>query len=162
MPVQAPPTTPLHDGELKRAWLSVARTYELCSDTVSLEIKPLGLKLQQFEILLALLPGPQTQADLVMRSFVVKSHMSALLTQMQTEGWVERLPSQADKRSKMVTLTEAGLVLASQCQAVQRNVMATMFAPLTDVQVLQTEQVMLRVEAALRTRAAAAVLGAPA
>jgi DNA-binding MarR family transcriptional regulator len=127
------------------AWLAVVRTYQTCSETLSLGIKPLGLKLAQHDVLMHLLLSQAlTQQQLAERSYVTKSHMSALLIEMQALGWIERADSQADKRSKVIGLTEQGMALALQAWQLQERVIQTMMAPLSDAQIEDLRQFSVR------------------
>jgi DNA-binding MarR family transcriptional regulator len=133
-----------------RAWMSVVRTYNLCNDTLISALKPLGLKMAQFEVLVKLLYDPeQTQQKLAANSYVVKSHMSGLLTEMMENGWVKRIEDENDKRSKLISLTPKGIALANKAAVVQTSVVGAMFAPLTKKQVQETEQTMNAVTGAL-------------
>jgi DNA-binding MarR family transcriptional regulator len=133
-----------------RAWMSVVRTYQLCSDTLITKLKPLDLTLPLFEILVSLLANPnQTQQQLVARSFVVKSHMSGLLADMVERGWVKRSVGAVDKRSKVVALTAKGATLAAKATAIQIEVVSAMIAPLSQKQIRDMEATMNIVATAL-------------
>jgi DNA-binding MarR family transcriptional regulator len=124
------------------AWVAVVRTYQQCSETLTAHIKPLGLKLAQHDVLmnLLLLPEP-TQQALAEKSFVTKSHMSAVLSDMAELGWITRTDSAVDKRSKAIRLTPAGLSLAQQAFALQAQVVDAMMSPLSDKQIQELERV---------------------
>jgi DNA-binding MarR family transcriptional regulator len=133
-----------------RAWMSVVRTYQLCSDTLIAKLKPLDLTLPLFEILVSLLAIPnQTQQQLVARSFVVKSHMSGLLADMVERGWVKRSVGAVDKRSKVVALTAKGTTLATKATTIQIEVVSAMIAPLSQKQIRDMEATMNTVATAL-------------
>jgi MarR family transcriptional regulator, organic hydroperoxide resistance regulator len=138
-----------------RAWLSVVRAYQICSDCIATELRPSGLTLPQFEVLLALLTvGDQSQQQLAQRSFVVKGHMSGLLVQMEAAGLLRRRGDAADRRSKVVSLTKMGQALAGKAREIQRAVMLDMFAPLNEKQIADTELVMQSATKALAMRQA--------
>lgn len=133
-----------------RSWMSVIRTYNLCNISLINQLKPLGLKLAQFEVLVKLLHDPeQSQQKLAANSYVVKSHMSGLLAEMIENGWVNRSEHENDKRSKLISLTPKGLALAKKAAMVQAEVIGAMFAPLTKKQIGDTEQIMNTVSEAL-------------
>ena len=119
----------------------MVRTYQKCSESLTNGIKPLGIKLAQHDVLinLLLLPG-QTQQQLAQHSFVTKSHMSAVLAEMEEAGLLTRQSNVDDKRSKVIALTATGLSLAQQAFSVQEKVVAMMLAPLTDKQVDELEK----------------------
>jgi DNA-binding MarR family transcriptional regulator len=68
------------------AWVAVVRTYQQCFETLTAHIKPLGLKLAQHDVLMNLLLPEPTQQVLAEKSFVTKSHMSAVLSDMAELG----------------------------------------------------------------------------
>ena len=119
-----------------RAWLTVVHCYQLCNDEIAAGLKPIGLKVQHYEVLarLAALPA-QTQQQLAQNAFVVKSHMSTLLSDMEAQGWVVRTDSAVDRRSKTVSLTPLGKTMANKASKVQLAVMTAMFEPLSAGQI---------------------------
>jgi DNA-binding MarR family transcriptional regulator len=132
------------DNELRgiSAWLAVVRTYQKCSEVLSIGIKPLGIKLAQHEVMMHLLrSGQQTQQQLATNSYVTKSHMSAVLTEMDAVGWIVRADSDTDKRSKEISLTPTGLALAQRAYGVQTQVVNAMMSPLSDKQISELEKV---------------------
>ncbi len=133
-----------------RSWMSVVRTYQLCNDTLNEQLKRIDLKLPQFEVLVRLYYEPdQSQQQLAMHSYVVKSHMSGLLADMLERGWVKRSDSKSDKRTKVVALTAKGLAVAKKAAAIQTEVVGAMLAPLSTQQVNEVEQTMTLVSKAL-------------
>jgi DNA-binding MarR family transcriptional regulator len=133
------------------AWLAIVSTYQLCSETLSAGIRPLGLKLAQHDVMMNLLLHPAlTQQQLAERSFVTKSHMSAVLTEMAERGWVSREDSQDDKRSKVIALTPAGLVLAQQAYAVQAQVVQVMMGGLSPAQITEMQDFSRKAQSALK------------
>ena len=127
------------------SWLAVVLAYQKCSEVLSLAIKPLGLKLAQHEVLMTLLmtrhtTQPITQQRLAENSYVTKSHMSGVLTEMAAMGWIVRNDSAHDKRSKVISLTPQGLMLAKRAYAAQAEVIGVMMQPLSDRQVDELER----------------------
>jgi DNA-binding MarR family transcriptional regulator len=132
------------------AWLAVVRTYQKCSDVLSQRIQPLGIKLAQHDVMMNLLMASNlTQQQLAERSFVTKSHMSAVLVEMAQLGWISREGSAQDKRSKVIALTPEGLHLAQQAFAAQAEVVNQMMGPLTDRQVSDLQSFSLNAFKAL-------------
>ncbi len=132
------------------AWLAIVRTYQQCSETLSDGIKPLGLKLAQHDVMMNLLLSPTlTQQQLAERSFVTKSHMSAVLMEMAERGWVSREESEQDKRSKVITLTPDGLALAQQAWAIQAEVVKVMMGDLSNAQIKDIQDFSLKAHKAL-------------
>jgi DNA-binding MarR family transcriptional regulator len=124
------------------AWLAVVRTYQKCAEVLAARIKPLGIKLAQHDVMMNLLiASEQTQQQLAEKSFVTKSHMSAVLAEMAALGWITRKDSALDKRSKVVRLTRQGLTLAGRAYEAQAEVIAVMMDPLTEKQIAELEKV---------------------
>jgi DNA-binding MarR family transcriptional regulator len=124
------------------AWLAVVRTYQKCSEVLAAQTAPLGLKLAQHDVMMNLLiQQQQTQQQLAEKSFVTKSHMSSVLTEMVERGWLTRVESDIDKRSKLIALTPAGLKIAKQAYAAQATVVNAMMGSLSDKQIAALEQV---------------------
>jgi MarR family transcriptional regulator, transcriptional regulator for hemolysin len=97
-----------------------------------------------------LLSQTSSQQQLAERSYVTKSHMSALLIEMQALGWIDRVGSETDKRSKLIALTEQGLMLAQQTWQVQERVIHVMMASLSDAQIEDLQQFSVRAHKDLR------------
>jgi MarR family transcriptional regulator, organic hydroperoxide resistance regulator len=134
------------------AWLAIVRTYQQCSETLSERIKPLSLKLAQHDVMMNLLISPSlTQQQLAERSFVTKSHMSAVLMEMAELGWVSREDSQEDKRSKVITLTPEGQSKAQQAYEIQVQVVNVMMGDLSDAQIQDIQTFSLSAHQALAT-----------
>ena len=148
--VRATSNKPTSNADATRAWLSVVRCYQLCNDEMASGLKPLGLKIQHFDVLarLAMHPG-QTQAQLAQTVFVVKSHMSTLINEMVALGWVLRTDSAVDRRSNTVSLTPLGLAQFKKAAKVQLAVMTAMFEPLLPHQIAAMESSASQVAQAL-------------
>jgi DNA-binding MarR family transcriptional regulator len=145
MPSKSPPRP-----HPMRAWLSVVRCYQLCNDEIGAGLKPLGLKVQHYEVLARLAVHPaQTQQELAQNAFVVKSHMSTLLNEMEALGWISRTGSAVDRRSKTVSLTPLGKTMASKAAKVQLAVMTAMFEPLSARQIAEIDSSTSQVVQAL-------------
>ncbi len=137
-----------------RSWLSVVRTYHLCSELISLRLAELGVKTSEHEVLINLQRDPGlSQQALAHRCFTAKSHISALLSDLERRQLIAREPHPTDGRAKCLALTGEGAQLAYKCAMVQTEVVALMtagFAP-AELQGLQAQmgQVSSRLEAAL-------------
>jgi DNA-binding MarR family transcriptional regulator len=135
-------TEPVNALRLK-AWLDVVRSYQKCSAVLETAIAPLGIKLAQHDVLLNLLHDTElTQQQLAERSYVTKSHMSAVINDMIERGWLQRETSETDRRSKMVSLTRAGRSLAGKAFAAQADVINAMAEPLSDKQLADVSKMM--------------------
>jgi DNA-binding MarR family transcriptional regulator len=122
-----PKKLPRNDEEAIRSWLSVVRAYHLCSELMAQRLAALDVRTAEHEILANLRREPGlSQQTLAARCFTAKSHISNLLGEMESRGWVRREPDPADGRVKRLVLTVAGARLAERTAAVQAGVVALM------------------------------------
>jgi DNA-binding MarR family transcriptional regulator len=129
--------TPLRDRRTKedeatRSWLAVVRAYHLCSELLALRLGAIRVRTADHEILMNLRrePGLSQQA-LAARCFTAKSHISHLLGELASRGWVKREADPADGRVKRLVLTPAGSRMAERTAAVQVEVVTLMTAGAT-------------------------------
>ncbi len=152
MPPAPASTSPEDAGT--RSWLSVVRAYHLCSELIGARLAELGVKTSEHEILVNLRrqPGLNQQA-LAARCFTAKSHVSGLLNDMASKGWISRQADPLDGRVKRLTLTAAGFEMAAQTAAIQADVVALMTEGVAHTELLHINQAMTdvssRLEAAL-------------
>lgn len=134
-----------------RSWISVVRSYHLCSELMARRLGALGVRTAEHEILANLRrePGLGQQA-LAARCFTAKSHISGLLTELELRGWVRREPDPADARAKRLYLQPAGEAVAEQTAAVQAEVVALMASGATAAELEQVRLAMDGVSERLR------------
>lgn len=65
-------------------------------------------------VLIRLLGGPSTQAELAAASGVTEQTMSRVLARMQRTGYIERLPHETDRRKHRVVISERGRAVARE------------------------------------------------
>lgn len=124
--MQAPDAASTDDSPT-RSWLSVVRAYHLCSELIAQRLAPLGVKTSEHEILINLRRQPGlSQQSLAARCFTAKSHISGLLGDLESRGWISRQADPADGRVKRLALTAAGAEMAERTAAVQAEVVCLM------------------------------------
>lgn len=75
----------------------------------SKKLTPLGLGPGQQAYLLVVLPGEKVSQDEIARRLVMdKANVARALASLERLGYVHRRPAQADRRVRLVTLTEEG------------------------------------------------------
>ncbi len=123
---ELPPAAPA-DDTATRTWLSVVRAYHLCGELIAARLAAAGVKTSEHEILVNLRrqPGLSQQA-LAARCFTAKSHISGLLGELESRGWITRQSDPADGRVKRLSLTPAGAEMAARTAAIQAEVVALM------------------------------------
>ena len=90
-----------------------------------------------------------TQHALAARCFVAKSGVSMLVAHMEKQGWVHRESDSADARVKRLSLTEAGMAVASETLQVQAEVVSAMVASASEADMEVVTRVMDRASEAL-------------
>jgi len=99
--------------------------------------------LAEHEVLANLASKPGiTQQALAARCFSAKSHISALLVQMEARGWVRREPDPTDARAKQLFLTRSGEALAKRTGKVQAAVVEAMASAVSPEDMARSERVM--------------------
>jgi DNA-binding MarR family transcriptional regulator len=113
------------------AWRSLLRAHaslmrELATDLVT----KTGLTLGDFDALaqLALAGGELRMTDLAARAFSSRSGMTRRVDRLVDEGLVRRSGTDADARSVMVTLTDAGLARLQETVPVHLRRVSELFA----------------------------------
>jgi MarR family transcriptional regulator, transcriptional regulator for hemolysin len=92
------PPNPLH---------IVGHAYRTFARIVDAQLRGLGLAMSQLPVLIVLKQGkPLPQAELARIAHVEQSSMAQLLNRMERDGLVERIADPADKRSRLISLTE--------------------------------------------------------
>lgn len=76
--------------------------------------------------------GPITQRELTQRLGIQPGSASEVIIKLEAAGLIERLPSEKDKRTTDVHLTEAGKIEAQRLGAVRTKRHERMFAALSD------------------------------
>lgn len=151
---ELPPAAPA-DDTATRTWLSVVRAYHLCSELIAARLAAVGVKTSEHEILVNLRRQPgMSQQALAARCFTAKSHISGLLGELESRGWIIRQPDPADGRVKRLSLTPAGAQMAARTAAVQAEVVTLMTegTPAAELQLVASAmaEVSSRLELALR------------
>lgn len=142
------------DEEAVRSWLAVVRAYHQCSELMGRRLAAEGVRTAEHEILANLLREPGlSQQQLAARCFTAKSHVSGLMSEMETRDWIRREPDPADGRTKRLFLTARGARLAQRTAAIQEEVVSLMTrgVPAADIEQVRhaMAEVSRRLEAAL-------------
>lgn len=150
VPLASPPT----DDTPTRTWLAVVRAYHLCSELIAERLAAAGVKTSEHEILVNLRRQPgMSQQALAARCFTAKSHISGLLGELESRGWISRQPDPADGRVKRLSLTDAGAEMAARTATIQAEVVALMTEGTGQEELLRVAgamtEVSRRLEAAL-------------
>jgi DNA-binding MarR family transcriptional regulator len=131
----------LPDQRGLNAWRSLLQAHaslmrELATDLVT----KTGLTLGDFDVLaqLALAGGELRMTDLAARAFSSRSSMTRRVDRLVDEGLVRRSGAEADARSVVVALTEAGLARLRETVPVHLRKVSELFIERLDDQELAT------------------------
>ncbi len=114
-------------------------------------IKPLGIAPAQFMVMLELwAEDGLTQRDLVERLDVEQATMANTLARMERDGLIARRPSPADKRAKVIVLTDKAKSLREPAQKNARAQNEIALSGLSDQESAQLIALMQRVIATMQ------------
>ena len=129
----------------RKAWLAVVRAYLLCDAVLAARLAAVGVRVGEHEVLINLERTPgMTQQELALHSFVAKSGISMLITQMEKQKLVLRRQDTLDARIKRVYLTKKGSLLAGKSIKIQAELVDGMTQTFTDEELHTVEIAMQR------------------
>lgn len=132
------------------AWLSIARTYQLCERAISQRVAPFGLSLAQHDVLANVVRFPGvTQQEIADRMLVARSNVSMLLSSMEKNGLLRRVKDKDDARVRRVFATSQGEKVAEAALAAQAEVIEKMISAIEPAEVVAVGTAMAKVEGAL-------------
>jgi DNA-binding MarR family transcriptional regulator len=135
-----------------KAWLSVARAYNLCDTALAVGLSEIGLRVGEHEVLANVLLTPGlTQQTLAERCFVAKSGISMLLSRMESQGLLSREADAKDGRIKRLSLSAKGEALARSSLAIQDAIVTQMMSALSSTQVQAMSELAARVATQLES-----------
>lgn len=132
------------------AWLSVARSYQLCHRQLSAALDSLGLEVAHYDVLINVARDEGlSQQVLARRLLVAKSNVSALLTVLERRMLIVRSRHSGDARLRLISLTPAGRELVEEAMGRHRRIAQAMLAPLTAEEAEALRQTMIKMSLAL-------------
>lgn len=124
-------------GETARAW----------RQALDRRLRPLGLSGARWLVLLHLAraDGPLTQKELAHRVGIESPTLVGLLDRAASDGWVERRPSDQDRRSKTIHLTDQAHGAIDQIEAAAAELRHELLRDLSDQELRQCIKVLGRI-----------------
>ena len=139
------------------AWLSVARTAQLCHRQLTGALEPLGLEVAHYDVLANVARDEGlSQQVLARRLLVAKSNVSALLTVLERRALIVRAKDPADARLRLISLTPEGARLTQRAMEIHAVIVSAMLGVLSGSEAETIRQAMIRIAAALEPEHAAA------
>lgn len=128
------------------AWLSVARTSQLCHRQMSQAMEPLGLEVAHYDVLANVARDEGlSQQVLARRLLVAKSNVSALLSVLERKGLIERMKHAADARVRLVSLTPEGRHLTQCAISEHARIVSAMLSAITPGEAEIVRQAMIKI-----------------
>lgn len=111
-------------------WFRISRLYNRSIRESNQHLKRWSLSAAQFDVL-AQIGARQgmTQQELADKLFVTKGNMTQLLSKMEDQGWIRRVPS---TKNKLLFLTEAGQQLYEAAVPGQETFQALQYSNLNE------------------------------
>jgi len=100
------------------AWQSMRRLVLELHDRRAAVAEELGMSYLRAKALSRLLPGPLTQRELSAELMTDAPYTTVMLDDLERRGLVRREGNAADRRSKLVSITEEGRVVARRASEV--------------------------------------------
>jgi DNA-binding MarR family transcriptional regulator len=119
--------------------------------TLDERLAPFGLSVARKRVLGALATGPVRQGDLATAFEVTPRTITELVDGLERDGFAERRGDPADRRVRIVHITEAGRQANEQAMAARAEVIKQIFADLSG----QDRHTLIRMLTAINKRASA-------
>ncbi len=105
-----------------RLWFRLIRLEARMSAAISDRLRMIGVSIPQTDVLTTLTEEEGvSQQELAKRLYVTKGNISGLIDRLAAAGFVERRPSESDRRQHAIYLTDAGRAMAERAIAVQHR-----------------------------------------
>ncbi len=113
------------------AWLEIVRVYNFMESRISSDLRDDELTLAQFDVMVTLSrAGCMSQQELADRLLVTKGNIVGLIDRLSARGFVERQPSETDRRVNLLQITPDGRRKVEQILPRQMKLIATLMMPL--------------------------------
>lgn len=121
----------------QRAARALARRFDLA-------LKPVGITSGQFSMLMALnRPTPANLGSVAALLAMDRTTLTANLKPLERRGLIETAPDTADRRVRLLTLTDAGRTLLAEAVPIWTGLHATIEAEISDPEHLRADLVAL-------------------
>jgi len=118
-------------GEPETGWL-LARASHALATAVAAEVRREGLALRGYVVLQLAVQRPLPQQALASSLGLDKTTMVAAVDELEDAGLVERRPDPADRRVRLVTVTDAGRTALARARSVVARTEDDLLADLGD------------------------------
>ncbi len=106
----------------EQVWIALAHCYRGMSLQIEESFAGQGLSLTDFMALEALLhKGPLTITQIQAAALLATGSMTVVVDRLEARGWIVRTMSKADRRARVLELTEAGRALIEELYVEHRS-----------------------------------------
>jgi MarR family 2-MHQ and catechol resistance regulon transcriptional repressor len=128
-----------------RAWLLLWRSAKALEALARRSVESSGLCLSDFGVLESLLHrGPLPVSELGRRVFLTSGSITTSIDRLERAGLVARTTTSADRRARIVHLTDAGRALISDRFAQHEGDMERAFAALSNDEIAALDGILLK------------------
>ena len=128
--------------------LALRRAHWHAAAVMSEALRPLGIELRHFAVLLVLVNrGPTQQRDLVTATGSDKAGIMRIVDDLEGKGLAVRKPVPGDRRVRAVEITKKGLKLYDAAHAAAEPLAEKLVAPLKPTEAKQLTELLNRITA---------------
>lgn len=138
-----------------RLWLRLLACENIIENRLRTALRDrFNVTLPQFDVLAELeyLGQPLTMTDLSKRLMVSNGNVTGVVDRLVRDGFVQRQPSESDRRVNRISLTPRGLELFRKMAAQHEQWVADMFADLKAEEISQLGTLLNRAHESLKTK----------
>jgi DNA-binding MarR family transcriptional regulator len=124
----------------------VGQAYRTFARIADARLRELGFAMSQLPVLVVLKQGkPLPQAELARIARVEQSSMAQLLNRMERDGLIERIPDPADRRSRLISLTERASRRMHKGKAIMDATVKIALQGFSDAEIERLDKLMRRI-----------------
>ena len=127
-----------------RSWFAVVQTYQECNRRYARLLKPFGLTITQFDVLIAIhrLGDRATPRAIAEELVVTRGNITGVLHRLQEHGLIATRRHAEDGRSFVCKMTTEGRALMDPARHAASLFISAQLAPFDEASLLQTEKQM--------------------
>lgn len=127
-----------------RSWFAVVQTYQECNRRYARLLKPFGLTITQFDVMIAIhrLGDRATPNAIAEELLVTRGNITGVLHRLQDSDLISTRRHEADGRSFVCVMTAEGQALMNQARHAASRFIAAQLSPFDEKALRQTERQM--------------------
>ena len=127
-----------------RSWFAVVQTYQECNRRYARLLKPFGLTITQFDVLIAIhrLGDRATPRAIAEELIVTRGNITGVLQRLREHGLIATRRHAEDGRSFVCEMTTEGRALMDQARHAASLFISAQLAPFDEASLIRTEKQM--------------------